>query len=851
MLRPTLLSRRCAHALIAIAVAAAVAEVAARPNIRSAFFDAYPGAIGTALDSVPSFAVHCGVCHYDFAGGGTRNPYGNRLAVVLPGFPNTTTGRRNAVLSIQNEDNESDGYMTLVEMTDLLSYSNTPTFPGLRSALLSNVSNVNLAEIQGFVTPIAAPDTTPPTVTVLSPNGGEAVTGNQPTTITWSATDPSGIALVDIDLSLDNGATWTPLARDLLNTGSTQWFPANRPTTSARVRVLALDNAQNRGSDTSNAGFTVARPLGGRVPTTLRDFDLPGTQPLTIGALNDPSSCSFCHGNYDPAVEPHSNWAGSMMGNASRDPIFRANMAIANQDAPDSGDLCLRCHIPHGWLQGRSVPTNGMAVLPSDEVGVSCDFCHRMVDPVYDPLQSPAEDPPILAALAQIPPEFALGMYVTDPNATRRGPYSDASFAHATVVSPFHREAAFCGTCHDVSNPVFQRDVNGNYVPNALDAPTTAFGSHQLGAVERTYSEWLNSAYNSPTGVYAPALGGNRDYVSTCQHCHMRAVTGPGCGLEGAPVRSDLGLHDLTGGSTWLPLLLPALYPDLVDPAAVAASVERARYMLQNAAQLDAQQMVDELRVRVTNETGHKLPTGYPEGRRMWLNVRFYDAANGLLAESAPYDAVTGTLTQNAGSKVYEVKPGMDATVAGLVGLPAGPSFHFVLNNAVYKDNRIPPLGFTNAAFAGFGGAPVGATYADGQNWDDTLYAIPDGAASVEVTLYYQSTSREFVEFLRDENTTTGDGLAFYNLWNNNGKCPPEVMETLTLPLAPVGLLGDMNCDGFVTVGDISGFVLALTDPAGYAAAYPSCDIMNADVNEDGFVSVGDIGPFVLLLTGG
>ena len=67
----------------------------------------------------------------------------------------------------------------------------------------------------------------------------------------------------------------------------------------------------------------------------------------------------------------------------------------------------------------------------------------------------------------------------------------------------------------------------------------------------------------------------------------------------------------------------------------------------------------------------------------------------------------------------------------------------------------------------------------------------------------------------------------------------------------PGGLLGDMNCDGIVSVSDIAGFVLALTDPAGYAAAFPDCDINNADINGDGFVTVSDIGPFVLLLTGG
>ena len=110
------------------------------------------------------------------------------------------------------------------------------------------------------------------------------------------------------------------------------------------------------------------------------------------------------------------------------------------------------------------------------------------------------------------------------------------------------------------------------------------------------------------------------------------------------------------------------------------------------------------------------------------------------------------------------------------MGVDPGPSFHFVLNNKVFKDNRIPPRGFTNAAYHDFGGAPAGYSYANGQYWDDTFYAIPPGATSAEVTLYYQSTSKEFVEFLRDENTTNNKGQEVYDLWNNNGKCPPEIM---------------------------------------------------------------------------
>ncbi len=65
----------------------------------------------------------------------------------------------------------------------------------------------------------------------------------------------------------------------------------------------------------------------------------------------------------------------------------------------------------------------------------------------------------------------------------------------------------------------------------------------------------------------------------------------------------------------------------------------------------------------------------------------------------------------------------------------------------------------------------------------------------------------------------------------------------------PVLSPGDMNCDGTVDFGDINPFVLALTDAAGYAAAFPNCHYLNADINGDGNVDFADINPFVMLLT--
>ncbi len=61
---------------------------------------------------------------------------------------------------------------------------------------------------------------------------------------------------------------------------------------------------------------------------------------------------------------------------------------------------------------------------------------------------------------------------------------------------------------------------------------------------------------------------------------------------------------------------------------------------------------------------------------------------------------------------------------------------------------------------------------------------------------------------------------------------------------------GDMNCDGIVGVGDVNGFVLALTDIALYTELFPLCQPGAADVSNDGNISFADLNEFVELLTG-
>jgi hypothetical protein len=256
-------------------------------------------------------------------------------------------------------------------------------------------------------------------------------------------------------------------------------------------------------------------------------------------------------------------------------------------------------------------------------------------------------------------------------------------------------------------------------------------------------------------------------------------------------VRDDMASHDLTGANTWVPTLIPQ-HPEFAElfqrePGRLRAleyGVERARAMLQSAAVLDVYRNGDQLVVTVTNQSGHKLPSGYLEGRRMWLQVAGYDADDNLIYSSGAYDVATGELGDDPALKLYEAQQGLTAEWAQQVGLEPGHSFHFMLNNMTVFDNRIPPMGYSFDAFNAVQAAPVTDgqpdpdRYADGQFWDTTVYTLPDGVVRGEVRLLHQIASKEYIEFLRDNNPNPGqnNGEIMYDLWEANGRSTPEIM---------------------------------------------------------------------------
>jgi hypothetical protein len=272
-----------------------------------------------------------------------------------------------------------------------------------------------------------------------------------------------------------------------------------------------------------------------------------------------------------------------------------------------------------------------------------------------------------------------------------------------------------------------------------------------------------------------------------------------------------------------------------VNPEAMLAGADRSLQQLALAASIEAATYdagTGRLSFRVRNHTGHKLISGYPEGRRLFVNVRAYQAET-LVYEINPYDTAAATLKGLDGF-AYPPPAGDDPPLPGALG--AGEAyvddlvyeaqmassltgeehtFHFALATSRYKDNRIPPKGFRISEASARLATPVSqgqpdtglytaAEYAGG--YDEVTVDLPSGADRIEIGLYYQTTSREYVTFLAQEingeNGTLPDpgayiaqtdafftalrgwGDTIWQLWKHNRELPgaaPVLMAAATV----------------------------------------------------------------------
>jgi hypothetical protein len=526
--------------------------------------------------------------------------------------------------------------------------------------------------------------------------------------------------------------------------------------------------------------------------------------PTQPGELTNPlvesELCGNCHGFVnamadppEPYYSPVFGWTASLMGNAARDPVFWAGVAIASQDHSDETIECVRCHAPRAFLEGRGDAIAQDELMPQDLVGVECEVCHRMTDDGVTP-----------AGNAQ----YVIDDVLVDGVVPRRGPWTydigdPSQPPHPWINEPYSGTARLCGTCHDVTTPRERVDDDGN-------------GMGMQFNEQRTYSEWLGSAFADPQDPE----------FRSCQDCHMPAMPDiPGCfdNLNVSSHPTGGRRHDLVGANRFMVEVMKTLYggagtgevPDILwdhtlglmdDMLATAATLE-----VTGPQSVDLTAGLADLAVRVTNQTGHKLPTGYSEGRVMWIEVvaRYGDE---VVWSSGAWDQAAGTIEADAQLRTYR---------AVAEQWSSGTQLHLLLNDHWVEDTRIPPLGLE----ANVETDPIGrySPRMDGTwpNYDDVTYAFAaapqiadatpeatdDDVLTVDVRVLYLINTPEYIEFLSSANRTNAAGDDIAMVFDELGGATPVVLaeEQLAIPITAFGSAVDSSGSAGTTTSATDG----------------------------------------------
>lgn len=532
------------------------------------------------------------------------------------------------------------------------------------------------------------------------------------------------------------------------------------------------------------AVFTAATDARGEYP------QFGGTQPgdlTALGAFQNSDTCYSCHGGGymgDKTFLPFDTWAGTMMANSARDPVFYAALAIANQDAPpEAVEHCVRCHSPTSYVRGHSLPTDGSALDTIDLHGVSCEVCHRAT-PTIDPVA----DTYFLHGDVQL---------VFQDNQSKRGKYPDAnSPAHSIIVDDSLTKRDFCAQCHIVTNPA----------NNLIDQSGADLGIPF--PIETTFIEYEQSAFP------------NNGLDVTCQSCHMPKKVGmwPVSKLFGEPLHNGPGQHNLVGANHWgIRAVMEAnpdrvsMYPDafqlaLDNTLAFLATSTIVTFLEPPPETLAPGQMFD-LSVRVLNTTGHKFPTGYVDGRRAWVAVEIIDKLGVSHSLAGGYDPATGDIAADPPTHIYRAVHGRWDSAQG-VGVE---EHSLVKQNMLLSDTRIPPEGFVPDARTI---VTDEVDYTDGQggyrNWDDLTFSLtaPEGItgiASLSVRVYFQTMTPQYKAFLQSANVTNSAGDTLSDLYDKTDQGPPLLAGNVEAPVDFGGEVGGGGAGGGGTGGGGAG----------------------------------------------
>jgi hypothetical protein len=295
------------------------------------------------------------------------------------------------------------------------------------------------------------------------------------------------------------------------------------------------------------------------------------TEAPSAGARSDdPEACRSCHPSH---VE---EWSASAHAHSSEDPVFVALNRLGQEETGGAlGDFCIRCHAPLAAHGEKTADGLDLAELEPVDRGVSCAFCHRVVDV----------------------PGHANGELMLDARGPLRAAIADPKETtfHGAAPSPYvggdvAKTSLMCGACHDV----------------VLKAPPAAADL----ALERTYVEWQDS-------VFAPAPG--RAGLG-CAGCQLPVVASePVALVSGAPVRSRHG-HDFFGVD--LPLLGDAPGADRQLAGAQAQLDTTLRVDVCVTPRPGGASTIDVVLENVG--AGHAFPSGATHNRRAWVEVKAY-----------------------------------------------------------------------------------------------------------------------------------------------------------------------------------------------------------------------------------
>lgn len=331
-------------------------------------------------------------------------------------------------------------------------------------------------------------------------------------------------------------------------------------------------------------------------------------------AFRTSDRCLVCHNNLktinggDASIG--SDWAGTIMANAARDPYWQGSVRREAIEHPESSaaiqNECASCHMPVQYLRDKSQAHDTEVFKrlplrtdhPEDAAaadGVSCAVCHQIQSAG---LGSPATYNGNFA----IAPLDAQSRPVFGPFAPVSDSISQLHVAAAgyTLAQSAHiRDAGLCGSCH------------------TLYTVARGPGGKPIGRLpeQMPYLEWLHSDYPGK---------------QTCQQCHMPAVEeqAPIASVASQP-REGLRRHTFTGANFLMVSMLETHQADLgvsaASPVLQAAERQIEVLLKSQAARITvtpSQPSAGELSfaVRVENLTGHKLPTAFPS-RRAWLHV--------------------------------------------------------------------------------------------------------------------------------------------------------------------------------------------------------------------------------------